>query len=57
MLNLLTNILIVCGIILASFIAICLAIIAVYIVMLVIKIVLNELNKKVGEGRWLMNKI
>lgn len=57
MLNLLINILICCGIILASFIDICLAIIAVYIVMLVIKIVLNELNKKVGEGRWLMNKI
>lgn len=46
MLNLLTNILIVWGIILVSFIAICLAIIAVYIVMLVIKTVINELNKK-----------
>ena len=46
MLNLLINILICCGIILVSFIAICLAIIAVYIVMLVIKTVINELNKK-----------
>ena len=46
MLNLLINILICCGIILASFITICLAIIAVYIVMLVIKTVINELNKK-----------
>nr|DAV79443.1 MAG TPA: hypothetical protein [Caudoviricetes sp.] len=46
MLNLLINILICCGIILAPFITICLTIIAIYIVMLVIKIVLNELNKK-----------
>ena len=49
MLNLLINILICCGIILASFITICLTIIAIYIVMLVIKIVLNELNKKQVE--------
>lgn len=46
MLNLLINILICCGIILASFITICLTIIAIYIIALFIKIIMKESIKK-----------
>ena len=46
MLNLLINILLVCGIILDSFIAICLVTIAIYIIALLIKIIIKDLIRK-----------
>ena len=46
MLNLLINILICCGIILASFITICLTIIAIYIIALLIKNIIKESTRE-----------